>query len=88
MSFEGGNSGKSTDTDAWMNFSVCNESEEKKKERREPMTACGNRQKWLQIFPVQPRESCASRASLLTRPDCLFNRIVSKVVPHADEAIP
>lgn len=38
MSFEGGNSGKSTDTDAWMNFSVCNESEEKKKERREPMT--------------------------------------------------
>lgn len=35
MSFEGGNSGKSTDTDAWTNFSVCNECEGKKKKEKD-----------------------------------------------------
>jgi len=88
MSFEGGNSGKSTDTDAWMNFSVCNESEGKKKGKKRTHDCMWQPSKMIADFPVQPRESCASRASLLTRPDCLFNRIVSKVVPHADVAMP
>ena len=44
MSFEGGNSGKSTDTDAWMNFSFCNECEEKKRKEENP---------WLHVATVK-----------------------------------